>query len=410
MTLAAKNIIFSVITLYIMACHSGGNEKKENTSTASNQTENTAEKQNNNALKNNATVPVNDTLNDLANFIAGQTKHSYKTLEKFRKEKSFLSFSENFSKKWKKFDSTKLAGIRNFTQQDFKPYTQTKNIFYPFSGPDVLFASTFFPEANNFTLIGLEPVGTLPIIDDKDLIPDSIHHYFNKINTSLYAILNFSFFRTVAMKEDLRNTEVDGTIHLILLFLNKTGHNICSIKPFYIDSLGNKNYVKNTLVLKNKNYRNSSIEIIVSDAAGNTKNYTYTSTDLSDGGLLKNKGLITYLKNLNMETTYLKGASYLMHKPGFKQIRNLILDLSNTVVQDDSGIAMQYISSHKDKWEYHLFGEYHKPIPMFSQHYQKDLDSLYKTQGSKKLGFGLGYNYRDKNSNFMVIKKTGKTS
>ncbi len=356
-------------------------------------------------VNKSSSFSINDTLEDLVNYISGRNDHEYKTLSKFRKEKGFLEFSEHFTKRWKKFDSTKLKNIKTFVSGDFKNYAEVKNVFYPFSGPDVLYSTTLFPNATKLSLIGLEPVGTLPIIDDKDILPDSIHKYFGKINTSLNAILNFSFFRTVSMKEDLRNEEVDGTIHLILLFLNKTGHKIQSIKPFYIDSLGNKYYVKNTSVLKNKKYKNSSIEIIAATENNISKTITYTSTDLSDAGLYRNKGLKQYLSDLQFETTYLKGASYLMHKPSFSKIRNIILENASCVVQDDSGIAVDYILNDKNKWEFNLFGEYIKPINMFAQHYQPSLDSLYKTKGAKKLGFGLGYNYRDKNSNFMVIKK-----
>jgi hypothetical protein len=74
-------------------------------------------------------------------------------------------------------------------------------------------------------------------------------------------------------------------------------------------------------------------------------------------------------------------------------------------VQDDSGIAQKYIFNDSNKWKYSFYGNYTKPINMFKNHYQSDLDSLYKKVGTKKLGFGLGYNYRDKNSNFMVITK-----
>ena len=42
---------------------------------------------------------------------------------------------------------------------------------------------------------------------------------------------------------------------------------------------------------------------------------------------------------------------------------------------------------------------------MFSQFYQADLDSTYKLQGAKPIGFGIGYNFRDKNSNFMIANK-----
>jgi hypothetical protein len=42
---------------------------------------------------------------------------------------------------------------------------------------------------------------------------------------------------------------------------------------------------------------------------------------------------------------------------------------------------------------------------MFSEFYQPELDSLYKRIGAKPLGFGMGYNFRDKNSNFMIVNK-----
>ena len=40
---------------------------------------------------------------------------------------------------------------------------------------------------------------------------------------------------------------------------------------------------------------------------------------------------------------------------------------------------------------------------MFSEFYQADLDSTYKQEGSKPIG--IGYNFRDKNSNFMIANK-----
>jgi hypothetical protein len=353
-----------------------------------------------------ASVPaINDSLNDLANFIGGNASHNYKLFSDFRKKPGFTNFASTFTKRWINFDSTKLLPIKNFVAGEFSTHGKTKNLFYPFSGPDVLYSSTLFPDAEKLTLIGLEPVGTLPILDDKAIVADSIQNYFDKINGSLNAILKFSFFRTVSMKEDLRNNDVDGTIHLILLFLNKTGHQIVSVKPFYIDSLGNKNYLKNTTLLSKSSYKNKSIEVVALDKNNKTKTITYTSTDLSEAGLYKNKGLKTYISNLGFETTYLKGASYLMHKPSFATIRKLILANTQQIVQDDSGMAIKYIINDEHKWKFNFYGEYTKPINMFTQHYQADLDSLYKLNGSKKLGFGLGYNYRDKNSNFMVIKK-----
>ena len=349
---------------------------------------------------------INDTLNELANLISGNKNFDFQAFKKFSNQKSFVSFSNDFTKRWKKFDSTRLNVIKTFADSILvKELIPTNNVFYPFSGPDILYSSTLFPHIKNFTLIGLEPVGTLPIIDDKTIIPDSINNYFNKLNSALNAILNFSFFRTVSMKEDLRNPEVDGTLHLILLFLNKTNNQIITVKSFYIDTLGQKQYLLDFNVLKNKNVKNKSVEVNYLSQTNEVKTITYTSTDLSDGAFKKNKGLNIYLTALNFNITYLKGASYLLHKANFNAIRNLILKNTSQVVQDDSGIALTYFENDANKWHYSFYGKYLKPINMFAQHYQKNLDSLYTKLGTKKLGFGLGYNYRDKNSNFMIITK-----
>jgi len=349
---------------------------------------------------------INDTLNELANLISGNKDYTFNYFTKFSAEKSFVNFSNDFTKRWKKFDSTRLNIIKNFADTTLvKELTPTENLFYPFSGPDILYASTLFPKIKHFTLIGLEPVGTLPIVDDKNIVPDSINKYFNKLNSSLNAILKFSFFRTVAMKEDLRNEEVDGTMHLILLFLNRTGNNIVSVRSFYIDTLGESVYLTDFNVLKSKSVKNKSLEINFITKDNELKTITYTSTDLSDGAFKKNTGLNRYLDALKFNITYLKGASYLLHSANFNGIRRLILQHTTQVVQDDSGIAQKYFDKDSNKWNYSFYGNYTKPINMFKQHYQEDLDSLYSKTGTKKLGFGLGYNYRDKNSNFMVITK-----
>jgi hypothetical protein len=41
------------------------------------------------------------------------------------------------------------------------------------------------------------------------------------------------------MSKDLKNKEVDGTLHLLFLFLKRTGNQLSSAKPVTVDSLGN---------------------------------------------------------------------------------------------------------------------------------------------------------------------------
>jgi hypothetical protein len=345
----------------------------------------------------------NDSLNAVADIMSGIADSS-SVLGYIQKSNDFKVFSKNFDKRWKSFDSTRLNNLRKFKDTEISKIVKTQpTLFYPFSGPDILHAQTFFPDVNKYVMIGLEPVGSFPEFNQKE--KDSLDTYFSKVNTSLNAILKFSFFRTQSMSEDLRNEEVDGTLHLLVLFLKRTGNTLCSAKPVTVDSLGNIKYIHSFTDLKKLKVNTRGVEITFADINQHPKTLYYFSLNASDGGLKSNKGFVTYLKNMGPINTYLKGASYLMHKNYFSIIRNTIINQSQHVIQDDSGIAFHYFTESNSKWNYSFYGQYLKPIPMFSAFYQPDLDSLYKQQGSKPIGFGIGYNFRDKNSNFMIASK-----
>lgn len=346
---------------------------------------------------------ANDSLNAIANVMSGIADSSdvYKNVQSTL---SFQTFSTNFNKRWMSFDSSRLTNLRTFRENEIsKVVKKQTTLFYPFSGPDILHAQTFFPDADNYVMIGLEPVGSLPTFKNSQL--DSLMPYYNRVNTSLDAILKFSFFRTVSMSKDLKNTEVDGTLHLLFLFLKRTGNLICSAKPVTVDSLGQVVYLNSFIELKKMKSPTKGVEIKFTDKNNKPKTVSYFSLNAADGGMKQNKGFMTYLINMGTINTYLKGASYLMHKSYFSMVRNVILNQSEHVIQDDSGIAFHYFTESNSTWSYTFYGSYLRPIAMFSAFYQADLDSTYKQQGSKNIGFGIGYNFRDKNSNFMIATK-----
>ena len=350
-------------------------------------------------------ICINDSLNQLANLIAGNKSIDSSLLANYFKNATFLKHCTSFQAKWENFQKTRLQNLIGFQQNEInKEMDSTSVLFYPFSGPDILHAQTFFPNANHYVLMGLEPVGTLPVFEHLEDVPDSMSNYYGKINKSLHAILNFSFFRTNSMSEDLKNEDVDGTLHLLLLFLNRNENTICSVKPFVLDSSGTINYLNSFVDLKSKNALSKGIEITFNNLDKKQKKLHYFSLDLSNAAYDKNSAVQKYLNQLGSVTTYLKGASYLMHNSGFSSVRDFILTKSNQVMQDDSGIAFRFFEKNKN-WKYVFYGEYKKPISLFANRFQVDLDSMFKTVTPKKLGFGLGYNFKDNNSNLMIAKK-----
>ena len=349
------------------------------------------------------TLPVrgiNDSLNEMAAVIGASIDSGY-YFSHITASKEYQNYKQQFSKRWVSFDTSRLRILQQFCKQEIEKEVKPNNtLFYPFSGPDILYATTFFPKAKKYILVGLEPVGTLSTFRELDL--DSIGNYFNSLNSSINALLKFSFFRTNSMEKDLKRKELDGVIHLIFLFLNRTGNSLVSAKAIGIDSLGNKFNYTSFEDMKQLKPKTAGLEIVFLSPNKEEKILEYYSVNLSNSALERNKGFMAYFKQLENCVTYLKGASYLLHKPYFSTIRNYILNRSTGVVQDDSGVPLKYFEASKRTWIYMLYGNYSVPISLFKNSFQTDLDSLYYLQGSKNLGFGIGYNFKDKNSNLMI--------
>ena len=102
-----------------------------------------------------------------------------------------------------------------------------------------------------------------------------------------------------------------------------------------------------------------------------------------------------------MLCTFVKSATYLMHKSYFSIIRNTCLDKSAMILQDDSGIGFKFFK--KDKWNIQLYGTYSKPIKLFEDFFEPDYLEAFKTEKVKPLHFRIGYS--PKSNLLMAIKK-----
>ena len=374
--------------------------------------------------------PVHPLYNDIARYIAGMQPAGPGGLDSsLRETKEWKQFAEAFDKNWHKYDSTRLEVMKPWAAEELKkPNLVTKTIFYPFAGADFLNAYTFFPKADTFVLVGLEPVGTVPEFQIRKEVNkgkgklksvdgvegtegtieagDSGRHYFRKINTSLHAILNFSFFRTKSMAVDLRNEEINGTIHLLLLFIARTGNSITDIKPVAMNRGGELVHYNSVEEAKQDTATaNRGMEIEFLSPDSNLKRAYYFSVNLANDLLAKNTSFNSFVYGLQPYTTYLKSASYLMYNSYFSIVRDrMILGGSKYVLADDSGMPFKYFDP--EAWDIQLYGSYEKPIPMFSMWTQADLREAFKDSTKvKPLPFGIGYNYRPGKSNLLLAEK-----
>ena len=275
--------------------------------------------------------------------------------------------------------------------------------------------STFFPNADQIVMVGLEPIGDLP--DMEAIGKQSLGAYLNGIQQSLYNILNHSFFRTISMAQDFtgkRVTTVDGTLHTLMLFMARTDHKVLYYEKVAVDPAGKivpadqaqtDSTYYGTKIAFQKNSEPDSRKYLYYFQA-NLQDTPYTArSGLSTSGLAQHTDFRKYLESLDINATYLKSASYLMYRETFSIVRNLILDKSQYLLQDDSGMPIKYID--QEKWNLTFYGNYVAPINLFKNRYQQDLRSVYaKGEGVKPLPFGIGYQYVAGTSNLMLgVKK-----
>jgi len=285
---------------------------------------------------------------------------------------------------------------------------QRKNnldVFYPLSGPDILHAGTFFPDAKQYHLYALERAGSLP--DLKKMKPQALNNYLNDVYTSLGDVFTKSYFITHKMLTDLQRENVNGTLPLVCVFLVRTNHKIVNVKYFHLNDDGSETRLNDDSAARHTNdfakvyyCLNSKFCTPVPDSI--IQIVSYMKCDLADEGLKANKGLTAFLKNMPVSITYLKSASYLLHYKFFNSLRDAILLKSQTILEDDTGIPYKYFA--KDKWNIFLYGTYVKPVDNFSGVFQDDLQKAYQdtlAQRPKKLPFSLGYHWGTNDQNLI---------
>ena len=345
------------------------------------------------------------TADDTARFLAGLPPSSSSPLAALTKDPAWPAHARYFDSIFAREDSANLSKVHEFS----KNYLTDKHdtMLYMFSGPDFLYATSFFPNASTYVLAGLEPVGGVP--DLTSLNPLVINGELRNLEISTGSLFNFSFFITHNMKTQLRNGPVYGTLPILYVFLARTGKTVHEVELVSLDEHGNLHSADEaaaTSVDTNKPVHSQQrtaapgVKIIFSEGSGPRQTLYYFSTNLADGSF-ERSGFSAFLAKLGPADSLIKSASYLLHEPHFAGVRKLLLNNSATILQDDSGIPLTYFQA--TKWRLQAFGHYTGPISMFASFYQPRMAELF--QDASPLEFGIGYRWRKNESNFLLAQR-----
>jgi hypothetical protein len=336
---------------------------------------------------------------DTARFLAGMPIGANSPLMPQVSDPSWQKHAKLFEDTWKGLDERQLSNIRTWTAKTIAE--PRKTLFYFFSGPDFLYANAFFPSADTYVLAGLEPVGRIPDVTQlpRGSLPSTLRH----LESSLGNILKLSYFITLDMDSKLRQTQLNGTLPVLYVFLARSGKTIRDVSYVTLKDDGTVEPVTG-----NGKGAEKGVKIVFSGSDGHEQTLYYFSTNLSNKGV-RASPFLKFCGTLGSGDSFVKSASYLLHGGEFSEVRNFLLEHSAAILQDDTGVPVSQFKP--ELWQLQPFGTYTSPIGMFRGNYQSKLRALYQTAKPTPINFGVGYKWKVNQSNLLLaVKKESKAA
>jgi len=340
-------------------------------------------------------------LNETASFISGIDIQEKSKLFAITQTKQYKAYKKYIDMIWRKYYELKIKKINKWKVNNLPRSMDT--ILYPFSGPDILNALTFYPDSTEFIMMGLELPGEIP--NPYSLKKNRIFYELWGVKKTLRTLLYLNFFRTSEMVEDLKNTTFSNITGIMMFFLARAGYEILDIDKVKIEGKGEISKIIETEIYKKIKKRKAipGVRIIFrKNEHSPIKRLTFLSINLSDLSLKSSPNFIFYLNKHKNVTTFMKSASYLLSYDDFSMLRAHILKHSRNIIQDDSGIPVKYFS--KNEWKLKLYGRY-RVLKMFTEMYQSDLDKMISLHGKGPLPFSYGYGFSPIRSNLMIAER-----
>tara|TARA_Y100000385_G_C13089072_1_gene637839 strand:- start:234 stop:1436 length:1203 start_codon:yes stop_codon:yes gene_type:complete len=349
-------------------------------------------------------VPIDTFHNALAQLISGIDR-SYFSNESNLDSTYWTRYHKQVNTAFSKIKETRLDPMQQWMNGvSLDKIADTSLLFYPFSGADFLHAYYLFPEANDYLLLAQEKIGDIP--DINSMKSNEVANYLNAVDQSLLDIYKRSYFITKRMKNDTKDgAELNGLLPLFYWFIARTDHEIVDVSDIFVDSAS---------VLKQKKITTESSEGFIEGVkflfrkkgSEKVKSMTYFSCDISNNGFEKNPEFKQYLSSIRPCNSFVKSASYLMHYKTFNEIKDLTLQKSKSILEDDTGIPYKYFDALQ--WDINLYGVYVMPVKDFSENrFQEDLSEAYLEEDKYRgeLSFSLGYHWGTQAQNQMLYVK-----
>jgi hypothetical protein len=326
--------------------------------------------------------PDSAALNDGARFLAGmQALGGHDGFASLRATSQWKNYAARMDALWSGFTARHGQPVAAWARAEIGDLRSAGAVFYPFSGPDFLFAYLFYPNAETYLMCGLEQCEPLP--KWSSMGPEQVAEGCDGLYASLDTVLQYSYFITKEMRTDLQATRFRGVLPVFLVFLARTGHIVESVDAVRLDANG-------VPVLIPASGSTPGLQIRFR-GRGSSKRIFYFAQNLANDSCKPGGPFLRFAASLGRPAALAKSASYLMHESQFSNVRNFILTNCRGITQDPSGVP--YRNFLEKGWKVSLYGNYMGTNDPFLQYPQNDLIRAYQEGGRNvsAIPFGIGY-------------------
>lgn len=335
---------------------------------------------------------------ETARIIVGTDLPENSPLRTLVRGREYLKYRQDIEKSWNSFFITNIHKIHQWRDTHLRNQAGS-SVFYPFSGPDILHVLSFYPDARDIVMFGLEPTGGIP--DAASIDRPTLMARLHNLPYALNFTFHHAYFVTSDMQKKMGKNPFTGTTGIMMFFLSRGGYEVVSVKEIYLDEKGNASTIKPVP----SRGAVAGVEILFARGAGTRlKRLRYFQLDVSDRSPQFERFAL-YCGKYPPFATIIKSASYLLHLDTFSKIRDLVLKRSALIIQDDTGVPYRHFA--ETLWDMAFYGKYHRPIPVFKHRYQPDLEKAVSRHSSGQLDFiyGYGYGFRDITYHLLLAQK-----
>ncbi len=390
-------IITVLFSIALVSCknQAGSNENKTTDSTAT-------------PNKTDVAPFTDNSYNKAARFIAGLNQLSPNEYSEWEKKPEWIAYKTQMDSAWGKLQASRFSVMEKFYQENIGEFTKSEeNVYYPFSGPDFLNIYQVYPHGSSYVMAGLEPVGAIPApltMTGNNELKNNLQGFSKGFRT----VKEWGYYVTSYMSKDLNLTKLKGVIPIYYLFMVRMGCSIEKVELLSLDEAGKANVVDG---LPNDKMNMRGCRVTFRHADNKVASLTYFEGNLEDMdskgyGHSFIKNYESYVRaNVKNANAYLKAASYLLYNETFSKSLYLLLDISKTMLTDESGVPYDKID--RNKWKISLFGKYYPPTKDFPWIKQPALkgDYIKDSANIKQIPFFTGYHRNLGQSNLQFYIK-----